>query len=81
VADNSHEDSHKDVQRILLSRFGIDLTEIEYEFNKNFAERKDLKQTILAIKSDKVSDYVNIIKLAEEQLKTQKIKKGGNISI
>jgi hypothetical protein len=79
---DSNEDAHKDVQRILLSRFEIDLVDIEYEFNQHFAQGKDLEQVILGIKSDKptrVSGYVDILKLAKEKLnqKVQKIQQGG----
>jgi hypothetical protein len=70
-ADNSNDDAHKDVQRILLGRFEIDLADIVYEFNQHFAEGKDLEQVIFGIKSkipERVSGYVDIIKLVKKTL-------------
>jgi hypothetical protein len=72
LVNDSNDDAHKDVQRILLGRFGIDLVDIVHEFDQNFAEKlgkQDLVEVILGIKSkipERVSGYVDIIKLAKE---------------
>jgi hypothetical protein len=67
-ATNSNDDAHKDVIRILLGRFEIDLAYIEYEFNQHFAKSWGWEvTTLLEVLSQKlhlttkVSRYTEII--------------------